>query len=312
MGQTGLPAKKWLVPLLVILIIILVIETTLLVVILVQSYAGGSATFPGLVIRNVQPNCQTLVPTTESTTATNRTVLFQCPGSGQSSYALTTSTWPPYQFSWEPTHFYPIFGAIPTFTLPRGYLSLSLIYVGCPPTTNTFSAPLKSGEEIAIGGETYLYDYCAVIDNSVINIGSFTIDWSAGTRPIIEPAPFTLTASPTTETVPFGGTANFTFTVTSLGGWAGNVSVVLYGGYDLGLSYQWNYSSVSLRPGGSNVTTFRQPTCNGNRTYCTPVGSHTITVAAYTGCRVGGSVYSQGECLDSYKRVYLNLTINVA
>jgi hypothetical protein len=289
-------------------------ETTILVLYLIESYNGGRSSFPGLVVHNVQSNCPTLVATTQATTPTNRTVLFQCPGSGQSSYALRTTRWiPSMGFSFEPTHFYAVWGATPSFTLPRGYLSIALTNGawGCPTSQGTFSVPLESGVEVAIGGESYIFDYCAVIDSSVSKIDSFTVDWSPGTPPIVRPAPFKLAATPITETVPFGGTANYSITVTSLGGWTGNVTIILRGGYTLGISYQMSPPTVFLKPGGSNVTTLRQPTCTGNSAYCAPLGLHTIIVDAYTGCVLGGSVFSQGICLDSYDTAGLSLNVNI-
>jgi hypothetical protein len=313
-GRFGLLAKKWYFWLIVILIILLALETSVIVVFLVESTFGGRSSFPGLVVRNVQSACATLVSTTLTTTATNRTILFECPGSEPSSWALRTrATWPWTSFSIEPTHFYPVWGATPMFTLPRGYMSLALTAPGgCPRSQGTFGVSLKSGEEVAIGGVSYVFDYCAIVDNSVSRVDSFTIDWSEGTPPVIRPAPFKLTASPTAETVPFGGTANFTITVSSLGGWNGNAVVALVGGYTLGIPYQMSPSSLDLRAGGSNVTMLTQPTCTGNRTYCAPHGLNTIIVTAYTpGCLLDGSVFSQGNCLDSYSSTDLSLNINI-
>jgi hypothetical protein len=184
---------------------------------------------------------------------------------------------------------------------------------GCPRSQGTFGVLLKSGEEVAIGGVSYVFDYCAVVDNSVSRVDSFTIDWSEGTPPVTLPAPFKLTASPTTETVPSGGTANFTITVTSLGGWTGNVTLGLVGGYTaLGVPYQMSPFNLVVRAGGSNVTVLTQPTCTGNRTYCAPHGLNTIIVAAHTpGCLLNGSVFSQWNCLESYSSTDLSLNVNI-
>lgn len=314
MGRFGLLAKKWYFWLIVILIILLALETSVIVVFFFESIFGGRSSFPGLVVRNVQPACATLVSTTLTTTATNRTVLFECPGSEPSSWALRTrANWPWTPFSIEPTHFFPVWGATPTFTLPRGYLSLALTAPGgCPRSQNTFGVPLKSGEEVAVGGVSYIFDYCAVVDNSVSKVDGFTIDWSEGTPPVIRPAPFKLTASPTTETIPSGGIANFTITVTSLGGWTGNVTVRINCGYTIGMPCQTSSSSLFLSAGGSNVAMLTQPTCNGNRTICAGHGLNTIIVAADTpGCVLDGNVFSQGNCLDSYSGAELSLNINI-
>jgi hypothetical protein len=307
-GLHGLVGKKWLIPLLVILIIVLAIETAILVIIVSQSLFGGSQVFPGLsVFRYVSPRCQTLTWSAQSTTNSNRTILFTCPKGG----ALITSTWSPdtSSFSFEANPYTPRFAVVPTFTLPKSYLELWLA-----PTPGSCSdrgqmTRLRTGVEIGVGGYTDSYDYCAVIDNSVSTIDKFTIDWSNGTPPIIRPAPFRLEASPSTETVPSGGIANYTLTVTSLEGWSGNVSVGLLGGYTLGIAYQASPSNLILHPGGSGVATLKIPTCTPDGTYCAPVGHNLIIAQAYTDCLVRAP---GGWCVDGYNDVDFNLDVSIS
>jgi len=301
-GLHGLLGKRWLIPLLVILIIVLAVETAILVIIVSQSVFGGRQVFPGIsLFRLVAPGCPTLVWSVESTTSSNQSILFRC----AKGAALLVSDPLDFSISFEKNPYSPVVGVIPTFSLPRGYLALSLTSQSC--SSGAQFIPLKSGQEIGLGGYSSSYNYCAVTDNSVSQVDSFTIDWSNGTPPIFRPAPFTMIVSPTTETVPSGRTANYTITLASLGGWTGNVTVGLRGGYTLGLGYV-SPPSLVLKAGGSNNTTLRQPTCNADRTYCTPSGTHTVIVMASTSCLV---TVPGGWCVDGYDEVDIRIDINV-
>jgi hypothetical protein len=307
-GPRVLFDRNWVIPVLVILIVILAVETVILVVFVVESAFGGRQFFPGLTVRNVQAGCSTLAWTPLYTTATNRTLIFKCPGTGMSSYALKSNPFAPGFFSEIP--YYQLYGTTPTFTLPAGYIGLWLTTIadcsypnGVP---SYMSIPLVSGQEVVVGGETYLYYYCAVIDNSVGKPAGFTIDWSPGTPPIYRPAPFKLSASPT-ETVASNATANYTITVTSLNGWTGNVSVDVRGGYTLGIPAQFGRTSVIVKVGGSNTTTLSQPTCYPGLPYCAPRGINTILIDGDAACisRV------MGICMDQYNEVTLSIQINI-
>ncbi len=313
MSLSGLARKKWLAPLLVILIIVLAIETTILVIIISQSVFGGRQILPGIsIFRLVGPGCQTLVSSVESTTSSNRSILFTCPNtSGNANRALIIFGSPIENFfsSSGKDLFSPVVAANPTFSLPRGYLALSLTSQSCS-SHDLGLIPLKSGKEIGIGGNTPSYNYCGVIDNSVSKVDSFAIDWSNATLPISRPAPFTMSVSPTTETVPTGGTANYTITLASLNGWTGNVTVGLVGGYTLGLPDSVNPPILVLKAGGSNVTTLTTPTCNADRTYCAHLGSNTIRVGTGTNCLVTAPAPG-GWCVDQYNDVEVNVVVNV-
>lgn len=304
MRLNGLLGKKWLIPLLVILIIALAIETALLVVIVIQSF-GGRQALPGIsAFRLVTPGCQTPVPTVESTTSNNRTVFYTCPiiyGSQRAALLITGGS-PLDCFKCQGS---PVVVAVPTFSLPPGYLALSLSSSACS-TSGVQHIPLTSGKEIGLGGESSSYNYCTVISNSASKVDSFTIDWSNGTPPISRPTPFTLSVSPLTQTVPTGGTVNLTITLASLNGWTGNVTVSLAGGYPL--RYTLNPPISVLRAGGSSVTTLREPTCNADRTYCARPGSNVLIVDAYTSCLV--PVPGAG-CADGYMSAEVSVNVNV-
>src|SRR5713101_4484865 len=206
MGLHGLLGKRWLIPLLVILIIILAIETTILVIVVSQSVFGGKQVLPGLsLFRLIAPGCPSLIWSVEFTTSSNRTILFTCPKVAGRDVGAVQTRGSPLDFSglsYEANPYYPRVAVVPTFSLPQGYLALSL----SPQSCSSSIIPLKSGQEIGLGGYCSSYNYAAVIDSSVSKVDSFTVNWSNGTPPITRPTPYTMSVSPTTETVPSGGT----------------------------------------------------------------------------------------------------------
>ncbi len=308
MSARGTFDRRWVIIVIAILVVLLVLATTVILIFSFESTFGGRSTFPGLVVRNVQTGCSNLEWSQQSSTSTNRTLLFQCPGTGSASYALRTNTFSGWAFYSRGSPYYPVYGTTPTFTLPQGYLSLSLTAGDCSnPSASPFAfIPLKTSEEIVVGWNAHLYDYCAVIDNGVSHPTSFAIDWSPGTPPTSHPAPFTLSASPT-QTVPYGKNATYTITVTSLNGWTGNVTVDLRGGYTIEIPAQFTPASVIVKAGGSNTTTMIQPTFYPAYAYYAPRGTHTIVIDGSTRC----ISMVMGVCLDSYNEVSLGIQIDI-
>src|SRR3989454_1061000 len=83
---------------------------------------------------------------------------------------------------------------------------------------------LTSGRTITIGAYTNVYDYCAVISNSVSQTTGFSITWAEGTPPPPEPY-FTMTASPSNITISPGQNATSIITVSSHYGFTGTLSL---------------------------------------------------------------------------------------
>jgi len=298
-----------------LLILLLIIETALLMVIIVASFQGRQA-FPGLSpFRSFQPQCSTLTATTASQNVENQTVLFTC---GERS-ALAMRVF----FMLIPEKSAPVLVVVPTFSLPTGYLCLYLTnaVLGC----SYEYAFLNSGESIVVGGPTWSYNYCAIIDNSVPGIGGFTLDWSPGEPPTYRSSPFQLTASPSSVTISPGQTASSTITVTALGGWRGNVSfygqlvsvenrgiagmnvssVAPYGP----LGFSFSPRSVMVFADISNLTTVTIPTkeCTTGAGYCTPPGVYKMEVFASTACQV----VLQGFCADGFAPATADIAITV-
>ena len=225
------------------------------------------------------------------------------------SYALRTNTFNVENFYSKCYPCYPVYGTTPSFTLPQGYLALSLTAGGCPSpiTSPSFSfMPLKTGQEVVVGWNAYLYDYCAVVDNSVSHPTGFTIDWTPGTPPITRAAPFMLSASPT-QTVPYGVNATYEITVTGLNGWAGNVTIGLRGGYTIEIPAQFTPASLIIKSGGSNTTTMIQPTYYPAYNYYAPRGTHTIGIDADAPC----IKMVMGLCIEAYSEVTLTIQIDI-
>ena len=297
---------RWVIPVIVVLVIALAIETAVLFFI-IESGFGGSQTFP----RIVQAGCSTLTSTTVFSTPTTRTLLFQCPGVGSNSKALIINaecTSCPI----DSNPYYQLYRTTPTFALPTAYLVLWLTASVCSDTTPAASpvtgqTPLTSGEDIVVGGYYTSYNYCAVVDNTVSHLPSFTIEWSPGTPPVYRPAPFTIAASPQSMTIRSGDTGNFTVTLSSLRAWTGNVTIDVPARLDCNCPPYTTPSSTLVKAGGSNTTTLSLPTCEYNGTICASIGSYTVRIEGQTDCltRV------QGICFDQYSGPFFNVKVNV-
>ena len=221
----------------------------MLIIILVESYLGNQ-NFPAVsIIRYAEPQCPTLSVTTIATGGGNHTVEFSCSGNyALKIFPLDTLTC----FMCRDPQYFPL---VPIFTLPRGYLTLSLT---CP--VNCLAGqtiPLKSGNTVYLsswGG----YDYIAVLNSSTRPIG-FTVSWRNGQYAPPRPTPpaFKLSASPTQLSIPKGQSATSTITVTSLGTFGGMINFTWQSSCNhCGLTPTVTISpaSVFLKPGGSNYT----------------------------------------------------------
>ncbi len=208
----------------VILLIALAIETTILIMIMFDSLLG-SQSFPRFSLNPpIIANCATLTHRLVSSGVDNRTILFDCSSSTSSVAAFRV-------FAPFTPNFVHESGkadlAEPVFTLPQGYLNLAITNdydygqngLSCMAPTN-----LTSGRTITIGAYTNVYDYCAVISNSVSQTTGFSITWAEGTPPPPEPY-FTMTASPSNITISPGQNATSIITVSSHYGFTGTLSL---------------------------------------------------------------------------------------
>src|SRR5438477_8419163 len=253
-GLTDILQKKWF---LALLVLALIVESSLLIIILVESYLGNQ-NFPSIsIIPYAEPQCRSLSATILATGRSNstgayqnRTVEFSCSG----NYAL--KIFPLVTLSCFLCRAPQYFPLLPIFTIPRGYLTLSLT---CP--VNCLAGqtiPLKSGNTVYLsswGG----YDYIAVLNNSSAGASGFTVSWRNGqcTPPRPTPPAFKLSASPTQLSIPRGQSATSTITVTSLGTFGGMINFTWQSSCNhCGLTPTVTISpaSVFLKPGGSNYT----------------------------------------------------------
>jgi hypothetical protein len=248
----GLLQKKWFLALLILAIIV---ESSLLIIILVESYLG-SQNFPQIsIIRYAEPQCATLTATTIAPVSgnstggyQNRTVEFSCSGNyALKIFPLDTLTC----FTCRDPQYFPL---LPIFTLPPGYLTLSLT---CP--VNCLAGqtiPLKSGSTVYLsswGG----YDYIAVLNNSAVGVSGFTVSWRNGQYPPPPPPAFKLSASPARLSIPRGQSATSTITATSLGTFGGRINFTFgasCNGCGFGPTVVLNPASLFLKPSGSNYT----------------------------------------------------------
>ncbi len=253
--------KRWFVA---ILLILLAAETVILVTVLVTWFLQNQA-FPTFAeYPSMQPQCYALTATEVVRNAANRTVLFDCSGTRGGGPALHA----PSTF-FEGPALYPYYSQVaPSFTLPEGYLELSLIYTGS--CTDGHSIPLLSGQSISVSDDR-TYSYCGVISNSAGKVNGFTIRWYNQSFPKC----CTLSASPSRITIAAGQTASVSVMVTSIGASGGNVSLNYYvtqvssSGTGLGPQGMFNPQNLILKPGGSNSTTFTLtiPTGDSAATY---------------------------------------------
>jgi hypothetical protein len=208
----------------VILLIALAIETTILIIIMFDS-SLGSQSFPRFSLNPpIIANCATLTHRLVSSNVDNRTILFDCSSSTSSVAAFKV-------FAPFTPNFVHESGkadlAEPVFTLPQGYLNLAITNdydygqngLTCMAPTN-----LTSGRTITIGVYTNVYDYCAVISNSVSQTTGFSITWAEGTPPPPWPY-FTMMASPSNITISPGQNATSIITVSSHYSFTGTLSL---------------------------------------------------------------------------------------
>ena len=210
----------------VILLIALAIETTILIIIMFDS-SLGSQSFPRFSLNPpIIANCPTLTHRLVSSNVDNRTILFDCSSSTSSVAAFRV-------FAPFTPNFVHESGkadlAEPVFTLPQGYLNLAItndFEYGQNGPTCMVPTNLTSGRTITIGTYTDVYDYCAVISNSVSQTTGFSITWSEGTPTPPNPSPyFTITASPSNITISPGQNATSIITVSSHYGFTGTLSL---------------------------------------------------------------------------------------
>jgi hypothetical protein len=293
--------KRWFLVLLTLaLIIALIIETSILIVLTIQTNSGRQG-FPGLLAhRYIGIGCSTLSGNTVAQTADNRTIDFSCSGAPAIRMVPTLS------FPGFSSRDAPIVSAFPYFALPTGFLKLYLIDHNSSCNSLQYASTLVSGEPVWLGGSTWSYEYCAIIQNSARTTG-FNIEWSPGELPVVHPAPFTLLASPSSMTIAAGEVAHLTVIVTSVAGWHGNVSfstgmtTVKSSGVGEGPT-TWNYTRISLTVGngGSNSTVLNIFTkrCTGDGSYCAGPSTNRVDVWATTNdCLVKRG----GSCFEGYE-----------
>src|SRR5260370_39211033 len=159
------------------MIILLIVETSLIVFFVVVSSLGRQA-FPSLALAfHLKPGCSILTATMVSGTADNRTFDFTCPG----SEALLM---PPSGFG-GPADCCGADSVLvsPSFTLPPGYLSLSLVNTELSSCTKQPQIQLQNGQNITLGGSTLnpaalSYDYCAVIAEQTVSVAALSMLWN--------------------------------------------------------------------------------------------------------------------------------------
>lgn len=218
--------KKWF---LAILLVLLAIETIILVVIMVE-WSLGNQNFPPLSINPaVRVNCATLISNVVSQNSNNRTVVYWCNG----PRAAAVEGWSP--FSIPATRENPSGVAVPIFTLPRGYLNLSITPESLFDCSYQYRSPLRSGQVVGLAGG---YVYCGIISNSAGAVAGFNIKWlpAPPSSPAPPPPSIRISASPTNFTLTAGQSVTTTVTVTSVNRFNGTVSL----GYDI----------ANLIPGG--------------------------------------------------------------
>ncbi len=258
----GFFQKRWFPALFIVMIILLIVETSLIVFFVVVSGQGRQA-FPSLALSfHLKPGCSDLTATMVSSIANNRTFEYSCSGSG----ALRM---PPSGFGGMAD----CCGAdsvlvSPSFTLPRGYLSLSLVNTELSNCTKQPQIQLQNGQNITLGGPTLnprglSYDYCAIIAGQTGSVEGFSIIWNNVPWPGLC---CTLSASPPQLTIPAGQNASSTVTVTALGNFFGRVSFTGVGeGGTTASSWTWRFApaTVIVKPGSLNTTTATVLILNG-------------------------------------------------
>lgn len=263
---TSLLQNRWFLVLLVSLLVIIAIETLLLVVLLDGGSIGGQS-FPKFSFNPpVTANCSNLFSHMVSQNSDNRTVRFDCSGGGTNMSAFRV--YGPLNMPSYPENIRWAL-AEPIFTLPPGYLNLSIT-----PSAANFRCPeppsssIVSGRSYGIDTDSgyYGYDYCAVISNSVSHVDGFRIQWIEGTPPPPPPS-YAMTASAYTFTIPAGGTGSCTLTITSYHGFNGTIT--------------FTNLVVPFVP-GVNVTGLPFITLQPSSIYLPPNGTVTVTATIHT------------------------------
>src|SRR5437588_8303806 len=144
-GLNSLFTEKWFGALFIVLIILLVVETSLLVFFVLVSGLASQA-LPSIDLSlYLTPGCSLLASTVISTTATNRTVEYSC----QNHPAIIMQ--PPLFDRISPSHIpgSAVVLVAPSFTLPTGYLSLSVVdnTLGC---TDKRQTQLRDGQNMTL------------------------------------------------------------------------------------------------------------------------------------------------------------------
>jgi hypothetical protein len=169
---------------------------------------------------------------------------------------------------------------VPTFNLPQNYLKLYLnfgdyVIANCNEPGRIL---LTTGKPVTLVDQ-WTYDYCAVVANQAGSVGGFTIGWASSPWP--EPC-CKISASPSQLTIPAGRKSSAIVTLTSQGGFGGNISFtygithVSGGSLTFPLNATFSPPNITLKPGSSNSTTIIVTAFAGN----TPEVDR-ITISAY-------------------------------
>ena len=137
-------------------IVVIAVTTTAVFAVLLFTQTFPPVTRPAPVI---VANCTTLsVEGSIPATGTTGVIDFDCAG-GVAAFSITTNP----------------ATATPTFTLPAGYTSLSVLPHPAPPGCG---GQLTSGSPVtfAVGASS---DYCANVDSSTAQLATFTITWNS-------------------------------------------------------------------------------------------------------------------------------------
>lgn len=261
--------KRWFFVVFIVLLVALIVESSLFVFFVLAS-GLGLQTFPSIGLSyHLKPSCSTLAPAVIATTSTNRTIEYSCPGQAALYMPLSCPWWGCGIADCCGTD---VVLVKPEFSLPPGYLRLSLVDTYLGNCTSQFTMKLENGQNLTLGGgisnggDRLNYDYCAIVAGPTGEVQGFTIRWYEVPWPGIC---CTITASPSQLTIPATANASSTsiITITAIGKFFGNVSISGTGegpGYtgiggkgtvDSGWTWRFNPSTVTLKPGGSNTTT---------------------------------------------------------
>jgi len=147
---------------------------------------------------------------------------------------------------------------VPTFSLPPSYMKLYLNFEGYVngDCTRQNLIPLTSGKPMTLVG-FWAYNYCATATSQTGTVGGFIIEWTPSPWP--DPC-CKISASPSQLTISPGQKSSSTVTLTSQGGFGGNVSFsygitfVSGGPSFVSLNATFSPPSITLKPGNSNST----------------------------------------------------------